>query len=289
MTNAFHHDNPGGRFGEGPCLQEDDLSWEDLPHSLAVPALHRPQARLQGRISDGSARRRYNPSLLASIDLRDVSPAYSELPTLKPGSRAEKKRKKAPLKRASLLNPTAIRRVEEHLRDNSRSFESDLLKFRLSIRGGLRAGEIADLPIDAMLNASGRIEDTIDVYASKTDKRRSVPMHPEVHEALANLLARYPYASYAAFSVGRHGTLRRQSASCLSNWFFRLYDKVDLIGCSSHSGRRTFATEVARNLAANQCSLKELQNVLGHASLSSTECYLEPSDRIGQLIQRLGS
>ncbi|MFM6830806.1 MAG: tyrosine-type recombinase/integrase, partial [Novosphingobium sp.] len=99
----------------------------------------------------------------------------------------------------------------------------------------------------------------------------------------------HPSATHAAFSIGRSGVLRPQQASRVANWFFRLYKAAGLSGCSSHSGRRTFATEVARKLPAHQGSLKDLQVALGHARLSSTECYLEPSNQMAQIIRSLGS
>ena len=106
---------------------------------------------------------------------------------------------------------------------------------------------------------------------------------------LAALLDWHPGATHAAFSIARDGSMRRQSASCIANWFFRLYRDAGLEGCSSHSGRRTFATHIARGLGAFDGSIKDLQDLLGHACLSSTECYLEPSNRIDQLVRSLGT
>jgi integrase/recombinase XerD len=139
-----------------------------------------------------------------------------------------------------------------------------------------------------MLNANGSIAEEIEVYASKTKSRRKIPMHEEVHDALVMLLEKHPDATHAAFSIGRDGALRRQSASCVANWFFRLYRSAGLIGCSSHSGRRTFATGIARLLGGGRGSLADLQRLLGHVNLASTECYLEPSDRVAELVRSLG-
>ena len=99
----------------------------------------------------------------------------------------------------------------------------------------------------------------------------------------------FPAATHAAFSIAHDGTLRRQSASCVANFFFRLYRAAGLEGCSSHSGRRTFATQFARRLGTYEGSIKDPKDALGHACLSSTECYLEPSNRIDQLIRSLGT
>lgn len=262
-----------------PPLNGQLMARDEAPH--AAKAL--TPVRTRNRQAGGA------PGQLSRLDFRLAQPAFAELPLVRPGTKAAAARYKGPVKRAALLDREAVRLAEDHIARISRSPESDYLKLRLSLRSGLRASEIADLPIGAMLNARGLIADSIQVYARKTKSRRMLPMHPEVRSALARLLGRHPEATHAAFSIGRHGVLRRQSASCVANWFFRLYRDAGLIGCSSHSGQRTFATELARLLGLYGGTSKDLQNALGHASLSSTECYLEPSNRIADLIKALGS
>lgn len=237
----------------------------------------------------GRPRGRAQQGMLSRMNFKEVQPAYSELPVIRPGSKSAARRYKGPVSRASVLDIAAFRSAEAHIALKSRSPESDLLKLRLSVRAGLRAGEIADLPIAAMLDASGRIAEHLEVYASKTKTKRRLAMHPAIHAALEQLLHRYPHATHAAFSLGRQGELRRQSAAVVANWFYRLYQSCGLIGCSSHSGRRTFATEFARLAPVYGASIKDLQLALGHASLSSTECYVEPSGRVSQLVRSLGS
>ena len=91
-----------------------------------------------------------------------------------------------------------------------------------------------------------------------------------------------------AFSIGRKRQLRPQNAAAVTHWFAQLYKKVGgLEGCSSHSGRRTFATRFARAMSGSHASLSDLQELLGHRSISSTECYLEISANAEELVRAL--
>ena len=46
-------------------------------------------------------------------------------------------------------------------------------------------------------------------------------------------------------------------------------------GCSSHSGRRTFITHAAKTVAQVGGSLRDVQDLAGHASLAMTQRYIE--------------
>lgn len=278
-----HNAEPLSEGGEG------DRSAADPSNALSAPL---PPVGWQHDASVDPGRR-YPIALPAQlVELFVGSPKFGQLPTQTAGSKAARRRRKGSVKRANALTPKAVRQVEEWISCESRSPASDLLKFRLSLRAGLRAGEIAELRIQDMTAANGMIQDFIEVRTLKQRSNastRKIEMHDDIREALADVLERHPHATHAAFSIGRGGALRLQQASCVANFFFRLYKRAGLHGCSSHSGRRTFATELARLLPAHQASLRDLQVAMGHARLSSTECYLEPSNEIGRAIRSLGS
>jgi integrase/recombinase XerC len=65
------------------------------------------------------------------------------------------------------------------------------------------------------------------------------------------------------------------------NWFRQMYAELGMAGCSSHSGRRTFITRSARLLIKTGGSLRDVQELAGHRSLTTTERYIE-GDRDAQ-------
>ncbi len=64
------------------------------------------------------------------------------------------------------------------------------------------------------------------------------------------------------------------TARSVVNWFSETYSDLGLDGCSSHSGRRTFITRSARLLAKTGGSLRDLQELVGHRDLATTQRYI---------------
>ena len=69
----------------------------------------------------------------------------------------------------------------------------------------------------------------------------------------------------------------RTSAQAVVNMFKRWYHDIGLLGCSSHCGRRTFVTNAARKIGTVGGSLRDVQMLAGHSSLSVTQAYIERS------------
>ena len=106
----------------------------------------------------------------------------------------------------------------------------------LSTKAGLRAGEIANLTWDMLLNASGEIGSLIELrdHAAKKCSGRSIPIHPDLAAALAAWRQVAPSSEYV-ISSERDGPMTPLS---IVVWFNRAFKNVGLKGCSSHSGRR---------------------------------------------------
>jgi integrase len=132
----------------------------------------------------------------------------------------------------------------------------------LSAKAGLRAGEIANLTWDMVLDANGQINGVIELAdtAAKKCSGRSIPIHPDLAAALAAWRQAAPSSEYVIASE-RGGQMRPLS---IVVWFYRAFKNIGLKGCSSHSGRRTFVTRAARIVHKAGGSLRDVQLLAGH-------------------------
>jgi integrase len=147
----------------------------------------------------------------------------------------------------------------------------------LSVKAALRACEIAGLTWAMALDATQRVGPILEVRDAIAKKRRgrSVPIHGALREALlAFYKARSPLPSDALIASERGGHMR---PAAVVNWFAGLYRQAQLTGCSSHSGRRTFITKAARLIYRAGGSLRDVQQLAGHASIEMTQRYIEGS------------
>ncbi len=182
--------------------------------------------------------------------------------------------------KAKMLTPEEIAAVLRHVEAHSRYPERDRVLVLLSVRAGLRASEIAGLSWEHVLTADGSaVAEIIDLprQITKGEKRaRVIPIHDKLKTALEVLKAAWPERVGPARPVvaserGRFG------ANGVAHWFKRIYRDAGLVGASSHSGRRTLLTNLARCCAQAGASLRDVQRIAGHADLGTTERYVEPS------------
>ena len=127
----------------------------------------------------------------------------------------------------------------------------------LSVRAGLRAKEIAELKWDMLTDADGEIAYSIRL----TD-----------------------IASSHVITTERSA---KTQAQAIVNMFAAWYADVGLIGCSSHSGRRTFITNAARKISSVGGSLRDVQALAGHSSLAVTQRYIEENKQAKQQVVEL--
>ena len=124
-----------------------------------------------------------------------------------------------------------------------------------------------------VLNATGRIGGVIELRdsAAKKGSGRIIPMHPHLRAALAAWRRCSPERDCVVASE-RGGPMTPLS---IVVWFNRAFRSTGLQGCSSHSGRRTFITRAARLLPQAGGSLRDVQLLAGHASITTTQRYID--------------
>jgi integrase len=192
-------------------------------------------------------------------------------------------------KQAKILTDAQIGRALHEV-ENSRYPLRDRVMVLLSVRAGLRAKEIALATWDMALDADGALGRTLELHdrASKGKKGgREIPLHSELRAALVALHDHdKPEAGARIIRGERSGQIEPDSVQI---FFGRLYARLGLKGASSHSGRRTFVTGLAKKIVAAGGSLRDVQQLAGHASLSTTQRYIEgSSDAKRKAIEMLG-
>jgi integrase len=143
----------------------------------------------------------------------------------------------------------------------------------LSAKAGLRAGEVAKLTWDMVLEPSGAIGTVIELrdHAAKKRSGRIIPLHADLRDAL--LSWRSMTGGTGPVVLSERG--RAMTPLSVVIWFARAYRAIGLQGCSSHSGRRTFITRAARLVHKAGGSLRDVQLLAGHQSIQTTQRYID--------------
>lgn len=183
-------------------------------------------------------------------------------------------------KQAKVLSGQQIQLVLSFL-STTRDPDRNRLIFLLSIRAGLRAKEISALKWSMVLDADGGIADSIHLedVASKGCSGRVIPINKqlkgELQLTLENSLSKHSAVETLGLNVIRTQRSKSTTAQVIVNLFKTWYGSVGLLGCSSHSGRRTFITNAARKISTVGGSIRDVQMLAGHSSLQTTQRYIE--------------
>ena len=144
----------------------------------------------------------------------------------------------------------------------------------LSAKAGLRAGEIANLTWDMLVDAIGALSGLLELRDSAAKKgsgrshSRFTPISPPPWLPGGRSS---PPSDYVITSE-RGGPMTPLS---IVVWFNRAFKNIGLKGCSSHSGRRTFVTRAARVVHKAGGCLRDVQLLAGHRSIQTTQRYID--------------
>ena len=175
-------------------------------------------------------------------------------------------------KQAKILSDQQTRSLLDFA-SSTRNPRRNHLILLLSLKAGLRAGEIANLTWDMVVGPTGEIGHVIELRdcAAKKKSGRLIPIHPSLRAALA---------AWRKLTPGTGPVVRSERGGPMTpvsivNWFAIAYRAVGLEGCSSHSGRRTFITRAARLVHKAGGSLRDVQLLAGHRSIQTTQRYID--------------
>ena len=182
-------------------------------------------------------------------------------------------------KQAKILSPKQITAVQSYLATKRNGLRDQVI-FLLSVKAGLRAKEIAFLSWAMVLTAEGQVDNSISLTdkASKGRSGRVIPINAQLKTMLEELLNQQKHRRSFDPKQSRVITTERSNsttAQVIVSMFYQWYRDIGLIGCSSHSGRRTFITNAARKIGSVGGSLRDVQALAGHSSLAVTQRYIE--------------
>jgi integrase/recombinase XerC len=180
-------------------------------------------------------------------------------------------------KQAKIIGDKQVRAVLTEL-DTRRYALRDRVMFLLSSKAGMRAVEIASITWAMVTDAEGEIGDAIALQNRASKGKgggRIIPLHPDLKAALVALHNERGVKAHPDWPLIHSERDRGLSAGAVAVWFHRLYRDLGMVGCSSHSGRRTFITRAARKISEAGGSLRDVQMLAGHANLGTTSRYIE--------------
>ena len=179
-------------------------------------------------------------------------------------------------KQAKTLTTTELRRVLDYTATRKHSARNRALLMTTHL-SGMRVGEVASLRNSDVLDAEGNIRNEIRLSAEQTkgNEARVVFVNDKLRKELelytrfmdkANPVVKFFYSQKKA-SDGF-------TANTLTQFFHYLYKRAGVDGASSHSGRRTFIT----NLASKGVGVRVLMSLAGHKNISTTQAYIDVND-----------
>ena len=179
-------------------------------------------------------------------------------------------------KRAKTLTQNDLKRLLGYI-STTRHKQRNRALIQITFFAGLRVGEVAALRIRDVTDEDGQIRDEFKLPAEYTKRghARTVfvnrKLKRELTEYLASLAHKQPH--HALFQTQKQPQ-RGFTPNTLAQLFHHLYRAAGIQGGSSHSGRRTFIT----NLAQKGVGVRVLATLAGHKHIGTTQAYIEVND-----------
>ncbi|MDP4993601.1 MAG: site-specific integrase [Burkholderiaceae bacterium] len=177
---------------------------------------------------------------------------------------------------ARALGAAEMEQVLEHV-NAGRHAHRNRCFILLTHLAGLRVGEVASLRWMDVMTADGQIKDEVRLLPEMTKGKhaRTVFISKRLRQELQQYADIYRRAAPldCPLFYSQKGARSGFTANSLTQTIAKLYRGAGLDGATSHSGRRTFLT----NLANKGTAIHLLRTLAGHRSISTTATYLYSS------------
>jgi integrase/recombinase XerD len=184
--------------------------------------------------------------------------------------------KELEMAQARALGAAEMERVLEHV-NAGRHAHRNRCFILLTHLAGLRVGEVASLRWMDVMTADGQIKDEVRLLPEMTKGKhaRTVFISTRLRQELQQYADIYRRAAPldCPLFYSQKGARSGFTANSLTQTIAKLYRGAGLDGATSHSGRRTFLT----NLANKGTAIHLLRTLAGHRSISTTATYLYSS------------
>ena len=178
------------------------------------------------------------------------------------------------MKQARTLTDKQLKQVLAHCSTRKHAARDRAIVL-FSFLAGLRAKEIAALTIANVTDEDGNVREefTLSAQQTKGRKARRVFVNARLQRELALYLKHTKFRAICpALFQSQKGT--QFSANTMCQLLLRIYDEAGIADATSHSGRRTFIT----NLAAKGIGVRVLAELAAHSSIATTQRYIDVND-----------
>ena len=158
---------------------------------------------------------------------------------------------------------------------------------------GMRVCEVASLRVADVLDVRGEIVNEIQLQATQTKGShcRVVVLPQRLQTELRNYIKKqfgFKSLTGVAYEFGHKPLFYTQKRNAftpntLTQTFAAIYRDAGIKGATSHSGRRTWLTQ----LAAKGANVRVLQSLAGHRSLAVTQRYIEVNDHLRRTVAEM--
>lgn len=151
---------------------------------------------------------------------------------------------------------------------------------------GLRVGELAQLRYGDVFDSKHqpRAEVRLEPSITKGRHARTVFIAQKLRDELQCYCRTHPsqHPQHSLFPTQKHPERGFTPNTCAQH-FLTLYKRAGIENASSHSGRRTFITQ----LANKGVTVRVLASLAGHRSIATTQRYIDVNDEMKRLAVEL--